>query len=623
MCGIFSIVSVKKDADISRELIDCLKLIEYRGYDSAGMAILSISNQYNLLSGNVDYELNAIKAIGEINNLKSAYQDVPLRGYIGIGHTRWATHGSVSIQNTHPIIVGDIAIVHNGTVENYLELRQFLYEKYGYIVSSETDTEVIAALIYYEMLDCNDLFKAIETASGKLTGKLSFVAMSKSNPDLLICGSFGRQLVVGIGIDKNFISSDIIAFPASVQSNIFLEEGDIAIVGGDYFELYNIEGERVERNIEKYNYKEYKATYDHYKTFMYKEISEQYEVIGSILKNIELDIKNSSQNSAILSAIRKINLNQYRKIHIIGCGAAHYAGCVGQYIIERECSIQTTVDISSEFAMRQPVINSDTLYICISQSGETADTIAAMEYVANNGGKTLAITNRIYSPIGRRCDFAIPIEVGIEQSVAATKTFTGQILIFQLLAAHFKGEKFLLETIKSCDTSKLKLNDKFESEIINAVREISAANRILYIGRDVLYPICLEGALKIKEIGYVAAEGIAAGEIKHGPIALVDEYTPVIILAPYSQGEIFTKILSNIHEIKARKGKIIIITCKKGKEILSQIEIKQIISMEEVSDILLPIAYSIPLQLLAYNYALSMGYNIDKPRNLAKAVTVE
>jgi glucosamine--fructose-6-phosphate aminotransferase (isomerizing) len=623
MCGIFSIVSFKRDENISCELIDGLKLMEYRGYDSAGMAILTDSNQYNLTGGNLDYELNTVKAIGEINNLKSAYYDVPLSGYIGIAHTRWATHGSVSIKNTHPIIVGDIAIVHNGTVENYLELRQLLHEKHGYIVSSETDTEVIAALIHYEVLDCNDLFKAVQTISSKLIGKLAFVVMSKLNPELLISGSFGRQLVIGISSEKNFIASDIVAFPQSVESLVYLDDGDIAVVGGNYFDLYNLYGQKLERSIEKYNYTEYKDIYNHYKTFMYKEISEQHEVIGNILKNIESDIENATQNSAILSTISKIDLAQYKKIHIIGCGAAYYAGYVGQYLIERGCSIPTFINIASEFAMRQPVIDNETLYICISQSGETADTIAAMEYIASYGGTSLAITNRLHSPIGRRCNFAIPIEAGVEQSVAATKTFTAQILIFQILVAQFKGYKFLAEAIKDCDTSKLKLNDDLENEIINAMREITSANRILYIGRDILYPICLEGALKIKEIGYVAAEGIAAGEIKHGPIALVDEYTPVIILAPYSQGEIFTKILSNIHEIKARKGKIIIITCQKGKEILSQMEIKQFIVMPDVSDMLLPIAYSIPLQLLAYNYALNMGYNIDKPRNLAKAVTVE
>jgi glucosamine--fructose-6-phosphate aminotransferase (isomerizing) len=356
---------------------------------------------------------------------------------------------------------------------------------------------------------------------------------------------------------------------------------------------------------------------------MYKEICEQPEIIESIISCIKYDIENATERSNILSAIRKVNILQYKRVHIIGCGAAYYAGYIGRYLIERECKIVANIDIASEFCVRQPVIDNETLYIFISQSGETADTISALEFVQGEGGATLAIVNRMQSPIAKGCDIAIPIQAGVEQSVAATKTFTTQILILQLLVAQSKGEQFLVDSIKSCNTSKLKFDDKFEDDIVNAVREISTASGIIYIGRDVLYPICLEGALKIKEIGYIAAEGIAAGEIKHGPIALVDEHTPVVILAPYSQGEIFTKIMSNIQEINARKGKIILITCEQGKKILSQIGIKYIIVVPEVHEMLLPIAYSIPLQLIAYHYALNMGYNIDKPRNLAKSVTVE
>ncbi len=623
MCGIFSIISSDKDGNIAHELINGLKLLEYRGYDSAGMALLSISKEHQLFRQNSNYELNTIKAIGEIKNLESAYCSKPLDGYAGIAHTRWATHGSVSIRNTHPIIVGDIAVVHNGTVENYLELRQFLHEMYGYVTFSDTDTEVISALIHYAFLEYHNLIKAIKCAISRIIGKLSFVVICKFNPELLICYSFGRQLVIGVGKTKNFISSDIIAFPNEVISTICLENGDIAAVAHDSFKVYNLEGDLIERKSEKYNYQNYKSAYNEYKTFMYKEICEQPEVIQFILSKIQSDIENSTNESDILSAIKKINLKQYKRMHIIGCGAAYYAGCVGRYLIERECGIIANIDIASEFSVRQPVVDLSTLYIFISQSGETADTISALDFIREKGGKTLAIVNRTQSPIARRCDVVIPMEAGLEQSVAATKTFTVQVLIFQLLVVYFKSEQLLVETIKSCNTSKLKFDDKFEDEVVNAVREISSASRIIYIGRDVLYPICLEGALKIKEIGYIAAEGIAAGEIKHGPIALVDEHTPVIILAPYTQGEIFTKILSNIQEVSARNGKIIVITCPKGKEILSQIRIKHFIVVPEVNAMLLPIAYTIPLQLIAYHYALNMGYNIDKPRNLAKSITVE
>ena len=356
---------------------------------------------------------------------------------------------------------------------------------------------------------------------------------------------------------------------------------------------------------------------------MYKEICEQPAIIKSIIDSIKNDLEYITENSAILAAIRQVNLTNYKRIHIIGCGAAYYGGYVGKYLLERQCKIVTNLDIASEFSVRQPIVDKETLYIFISQSGETADTITALEIVQEQGGATLAIVNRMESPIAKKCDIAIPIEAGLEQSVAATKTFTTQILIFQLLTAQFQDKQLLVETVRNCDTAMLIFNKEFENNIINIVRDITGASRIIYIGRDILYPICLEGALKIKEIGYIAAEGIAAGEIKHGPIALVDQYTPVIILAPYSQGEIFTKILANIHEINARQGKIILITCAKGKEILSPMNIKHIIVVPHVHNILLPIAYSIPLQLIAYHYALNMGYNIDKPRNLAKSVTVE
>lgn len=623
MCGIFSVISRDEDENIACELLDGLKLLEYRGYDSAGMALLSPSNQHQLFRENTNYELNIVKAVGGIKNLEDAYYNVPIAGYIGISHTRWATHGSVSVINTHPLVVGDVAVVHNGTVENYFELRQFLQEKYGYIVFSETDTEVISALIHYAFLESNDLFEAVRWVCGRLVGKLSFVCMSKFNPELLICGSFGRQLVIGIGNGKNFISSDVIAFPEVVESTVCMENSDIGVVSGDNFRLYNLEGNIIERKAEKYNYQDYKSTYNEYKTFMYKEICEQPEIIKSILDCIKDDLENATESSAILAAIRKVNLKQYKRVHIIGCGAAYYAGYVGKYLIERECGIVANIDIASEFSVRQPVVDNETLYIFISQSGETADTISALDLVRERGGSTLAIVNRMQSPIAKGCDVVVPIQAGVEQSVAATKTFTTQILIFQLLVVQSIGEQLLVDSIKGCDTSRLKFDDKFEDDIVKAVKEISSASRIIYIGRDILYPICLEGALKIKEIGYIAAEGIAAGEIKHGPIALVDEYTPVVVLAPYSQDEIFTKILSNIHEVNARNGKIILITCAKGKAILSQVSINNIIVVPDVNEILLPIAYSIPLQLVAYYYALNMGYNIDKPRNLAKSVTVE
>ena len=623
MCGIYCIISSDKQYNIAADLINGLKLLEYRGYDSAGISVLNHSTDDSISNGVTTTKVLTLKAVGEVSNLEAAYKQMPILGYAGIAHTRWATHGGVTINNTHPIIVEDICVVHNGVVENYFELRQELHENYGYITNTQTDTEVISALIHYFFIETQDVFKAVQRVVLKLIGKLSFAMISKSNPEQIICVNAGRQLVIGHASNMNYIASDIIVFPESVDLTTSLEDGDLAIISSDKIEIFNFFHKTQERKAEKYLYQEYKASYDSYAHFMHKEIFEQQQIIQSTIDNISSDLKNKSSTSESFSEIKKLNLKNFQRVHIIACGASFYAGYIGKYLIERECKILTSIDIASEFTMRHPVIDSNTLYIFISQSGETADTISAMAFVKTCKASTLAIVNRMRSPIAKNCDISIPICAGTEQSVAATKTFTMQILVLLLLVMHSKGEEEFASFIKDFDTSSLKITPEFEKQISRVSHQILHANRILYIGRDILYPICLEGALKIKEIGYIAAEAIPAGEIKHGPIALVDAKTPIIILAPYSEDEMFAKLSSNIQEIHARKGKIILITCKKGAEALMHLGIKNIILMPQVHKEMLPITYAIPLQLLAYHYALNMGYNIDKPRNLAKSVTVE
>lgn len=618
MCGIFCVISADKTINVAQYLLAGLKLLEYRGYDSAGIGLLNLSKQKHSLEQK-QIDLDCLKAVGEIDSLKQAYEAMPISGYAGVAHTRWATHGAVSIRNTHPVVVGEVGLVFNGVVENYFDLRQELHEKYGYIASTETDTETITALVHYFFLETQDLAEAVKRTCKKLVGKIAFVAISSFNPESLVCASLGRTLVIGQGENKNFIASDMIAFPSEVHSTIHLENDDVAVVQGNLLQIDNLNGRAVNRETEPYHYEEYKLSRDKHKTFMHKEIYEQPSVIDSILSSIQIDIEKNSSTSSILSSIEKINLQQFKRVHIIACGAAYYAGYVGKYLIERECQIVCSIDIASEFCVRKPVIDNETLYLFISQSGETADTISAMEYVKKSNARTLCIVNKMQSPIAKRCDVVIPLCAGLEQSVAATKTFTTQILILILITQHFKGRQSLLSFIQACPP--LTITKEFEAQITPIIHLLSNAHRILYIGRDVLYPICLEGALKIKEIGYIAAEGIAAGEIKHGPMALVDEHTPIIILAPYSQGDIFAKIASNIQEVNARKGNLILITCQKGKTFFPQI--KHTIVMPTTKEELLPILYSIPLQLLAYHYALNLGYNIDKPRNLAKSVTVE
>lgn len=622
MCGIFCIISADKNADIATDLINGLRLLEYRGYDSAGIALLQHDKNDAIPNGITSTKMNSLKAIGQIKNLEDAYEQMPVVGYAGVAHTRWATHGAVVINNTHPVIVEDVAIVHNGVVENYFDLRQELHEKYGYLVRTQTDTEVISAFTYYFLLETHNLLEAVRKTSAKLTGKLSFAAISNLYPDQIVCVSAGRQLIIGKAKKQYFIASDIIAFPKVVDSSICLKNRDVAVVSGSDLKVYNSSHEIQYRKEEKYIYQDYKASYDSHQTFMHKEINEQQKIIEDIINNISFDLKNNDSTSGILLELKKVRLGDFERVHIIACGAAFYAGYVGKYLIERDCRIVTSLDIASEFAMRKPAIDNKTLYVFVSQSGETADTIAAMDYVQDHGFRTLAIVNRMQSPIAKNCDIAIPICAGLEQSVAATKTFTTQILVFILLTTHHRGT--LKAFCERFDSLSLKVDLELENQISNVAHEIVDANKILYIGRDLLYPISLEGALKIKEIGYIAAEGIPAGEIKHGPIALVDEKTPVVVLAPYSKDEMFSKIISNIQEIKARKGNIILITCKKGYEILKNLgEIKNVILVPESQKEMIPITYSIPLQLLAYHYALKMGYNIDKPRNLAKSVTVE
>jgi glucosamine--fructose-6-phosphate aminotransferase (isomerizing) len=607
MCGIFSILSRDPQDEVAPDLIKGLELLEYRGYDSAGIATLQQSLPQNISNDLIAKQnLGLVKALGPIKKLKEAYQTFKITGAIGIGHTRWATHGSVTITNAHPIVIENLAIVHNGVVDNYLELHQYLVDHYSFVPQSETDTEIILALIYYYNLQEQNLMKAIELARKKILGKLAFVLMSPLE-NRLIAVSSGRPLIIGFGEKRDYITSDSIALPQDVKTFISLDQDDLALLSSDGLNIFNLEGEEVFRPKIEFYYQEYKSLYDNYSTFMEKEIYEQKTVLTGILNNLSL------------------NISKPEKVHIIACGAAYYAGYVGKYLLERDSKILASLDIASEFALRKPFLDKKTLYIFISQSGETADTIAAMELVKAFGAPTLALVNREASPLAKSCDNFIPLKAGLEQSVAATKTFTAQVLVITLLAqswsdeSSYKKEEFL--QLKK-DIAQIEISEELNKSLEIAAESIIGSEKLLYLAKNHLYPIALEGALKIKEIGYIAAEALAAGEVKHGPIALVDEKTPVVILAPHSEGEIFHKLVTNIQEIKARRGRIILITNSKGAELLSHYTNRTILIPD--SGILAePILYALPMQLLAYHYAKKMGFNIDKPRNLAKSVTVE
>ncbi len=623
MCGIFGIISCDQYANIAQHLIDGLYKLEYRGYDSAGIAVM------------MHNKLKTSKAVGTISQLQTAYNTNPIIGHVGIAHTRWATHGVASLNNAHPVVVGDIALVHNGIIENYLQLKQECYEKYGYVTRTQTDTEIIAVLIHHYMSDNSDLITAIDITIRKLHGNMSFALISQNHPGVLAVVNLGKQIVIGMDdvISKSYyVTSDPIAFPSTVHDIIYLNDGDIALISPISYEIFNISGQQVVRDMEKHVHSNLNLTMQGHATYMHKEIYEQKHVIQTILQDFLCDLNSSAleHQSVIMKAFASIDYNRFNRVHIIACGAAFYAGYVGKYLLEKYSRIITAIDIASEFYQRAPVIDNNTVYIFISQSGETADTIAALQLVLKTGAYTIGVVNRVETPIARYCDMIIPTCAGIEQSVAATKTFTAQVMIMILFAQYITSRgtdnlyliRMLKEFLQHIDA--LEITQSLEVQIANIVKKhLLDASRIIYTARDILYPICLEGALKIKEIGYIAADAIPSGEIKHGPLALVDAETPVIILAPYDNTELFEKTLSNIQEIHARNGKIILITCVKGRAILQDFVGDNIITMPTVPSMMIPICYSIALQLLAYRYTLAKQYNVDKPRNLAKSVTVE
>jgi glucosamine--fructose-6-phosphate aminotransferase (isomerizing) len=605
MCGIFSIISRNSQDQVAADLIKGLELLEYRGYDSAGIATLQrqISQDFsNDLPPKMSLAL--VKSVGPIKKLKEAYEQFPISGSLGIGHTRWATHGLVNLVNSHPIVIENLAIVHNGVVDNYLELRQYLTDYYNFTPQSETDTEIILALVYYFNLKESNLFKAIQLARGKLLGKFAFLILSATD-NKVFATSAGRPLVIGVSQERYYVTSDSINLPQDVKSYITLEANDSAILSKDDLQMYNQKGEEILRPMIEYYYQEYKSSYDNFTSFMEKEIHEQKTILTRIARELIITIAKP------------------KKIHIIACGAAYYAGYLGKYCLERDSKILVSLDIASEFALRQPYLDKNTLYLFISQSGETADTIAALELVKAFGAPTLALVNREGSPLAQNCDTFIGLKAGLEQSVAATKTFTAQVLVLTLLAQHWSSDnknQLLGELIQDLD--KMAVTETFNQKVQEAAKTLIGSEKALYLARNHLYPIALEGALKIKEIGYLPVEALAAGEVKHGPIALVDDKTPVVVLAPHSEEEVFHKLVANIQEIKARQGRIILITNSKGAELLSNYATK-IIIMPDSGRFAEPLIYALPMQLLAYHYAKQQGFNIDQPRNLAKSVTVE
>lgn len=615
MCGIVGYIGKKSVVDV---LLNGLTSLEYRGYDSSGIAI------------NDENEIKVFKATGKLQNLRdvlSASKDKIKNPISGIGHIRWATHGGATECNAHPHTCncGKLVIVHNGIVENYKELRAVLADQ-GCDFKSQTDTETIAHLIAYEYGKTNSLETAVQTAVRKLEGAYALCVMHKDEPDKIIGIRHNAPLLIGAGENENFIASDIPAIIEHTKKAIYLDDNEIAIVTQNSVVIKNLNGDIINKNIEHLPWEPVALSKMGYKHFMLKEIHEQPDVIRNVLNGKLFNIDEPINLHEV--KLNKDILKNLNRIEIIACGTSLHAAMVGKYIIEDFTGIAVDVEPSSEYIYRKTVTNSSTLVVGVSQSGETADTITAIRQAKEKGSHVLIITNRPDSNMARYADSLIPVNAGIEVSVAATKSYTAQLISFYLLAIHLAEIKQSVdkEYLKSLKRELIQIPTKleqvlnFKEEIKNCAKKFANTKDFIYIARGINLATAFEGALKLKEISYINATGYAAGELKHGPIAMLDETMPVLsILIP---GHItYEKILSNSEEAKARNAKLIALTSSQDESLNSLFD--YIIKIPQVSEILSPILANIPLQLLAYYIAEFLGKDVDQPRNLAKSVTVE
>ena len=606
MCGIIGIISSKS---VSSTIFKSLKKLEYRGYDSAGIATLTNGH------------INEIKCEGRVENLEKIMINNKMEGLIGIGHVRWATHGAPSFLNAHPHSSENVSVVHNGIIENSTLLKKHLIRK-GHIFKSQTDTEVIVHLIT-EYLKKNDLKNSILKMLKRLHGSFALGIIFKDEPDLIVGARRGSPLAVGYGSNENYLGSDSYALKSMTNKISYLDDGEFCILKKDSTEFFDELGNKVNKEVVEVSSNEGSYTKGDYKHYMAKEIDEQ----PSTLKNCINEYLDKFNND--------ININNFpwdvkeiSSITLIGCGTAYHSCLTAKYWIEELTSLEVGVDIASEFRYRKNRFKKENLYIFVSQSGETADTYAALDLCNKNKMKTACVVNSIESSIARDSNFVLPIHCGPEIGVASTKAFLGQLLvlyIFTLKLSYLRNDiskNLFIEKIKQIkalpDLVTKTLLTEDEIKLISST--FVEAKGSMFLGRGCSYPIALEGALKLKELAYVHAEGYPAGEMKHGPLALIEEGMPVIVLAP--RDKYYTKTISNMQEVIARGAKVLLITNKNKDEVVSE-NIWQKVEVESVNDDLLPILLTIPLQKLAYHAALIKGYDIDKPRNLAKSVTVE
>ncbi|WP_294223618.1 glutamine--fructose-6-phosphate transaminase (isomerizing) [uncultured Shimia sp.] len=607
MCGI---VGVLGDHEVAPILVEALKRLEYRGYDSAGIATVN------------DGTLDRRRAVGKLVNLSDLLVHEPLRGKSGIGHTRWATHGAPTITNAHPHQAGPVAVVHNGIVENFRELREELAEK-GISFVTETDTETIALVaqshIQSGLQPVDAALKTIE----QLEGAFALVFLFEGEEDLIIAARKGSPLAIGHGDGEMFVGSDAIALAPLTDRITYLEEGDSAVVTRASVTIRNDAGETVQRECKTINIDQTQVDKGGHKHFMAKEIAEQPTVLGEAIRHY---LPNDGTQIRLPGG--DLDFSKVKRLVMVACGTASYACLTAKYWFEQIAGIPVEVDVASEFRYREPPITDGTVALFVSQSGETADTLAALRYCAGKADQIVSVINVPESSIARESDLALPILAGAEIGVASTKAFTCQLSVLLILALKAAQDRGRLETEELnhilADLRALPglINQAIgsESQIAQVAAKLAETRDILFLGRGRMFPLALEGALKLKEISYIHAEAYASGELKHGPIALIDQHVPVVVLAPHD--ELYDKSISNMQEVMARAGKVLLITDAKGLKDGAE-GTWDTIQMPQVSDILSPILYAIPAQLLAYHTAVAKGTDVDQPRNLAKSVTVE
>lgn len=610
MCGIVGAVAQR---DVAEILINGLHRLEYRGYDSAGVAVINKQN-----------ELQRIRCLGKVKALDEAVSEKPLIGGTGIAHTRWATHGEPLETNAHPHSSGTFAVVHNGIIENHEELRELLKSR-GYVFLSQTDTEVIAHLVEWEMRSTDSLLEAVQKSVKQLTGAYGMVVMDSRHPEHLVAARSGSPLVIGLGIGENFLASDQLALLSVTRRFIFLEEGDIAEITRRTVDIYDTHGNKAKREIHESNLENDAAEKGKFRHFMQKEIYEQPTALINTMEgriNHENVIVDSIGNGA------KGILEKVEHIQIVACGTSYNAGMVARYWFESLAGVSCDVEIASEFRYRKFVTRPNSLLITLSQSGETADTLAALRLAKEKGYMAaLTICNVAGSSLVRESDLAFMTRAGVEVGVASTKAFTTQLAALLMLVTalgkvkgHISVEKER-EIIKAMQSLPAEIEKAlaFDSEIEALAEDFAEKHHALFLGRGAFYPIAVEASLKLKEISYIHAEAYAAGELKHGPLALIDADMPVIVVAP--NNELLEKVKSNIEEVRARGGQLYVFADKEAG--FTPSEGMKIITMPKVNDIVAPIFYTIPMQLLSYYVALIKGTDVDQPRNLAKSVTVE